>query len=347
MNGKERVEAYIAGREVDHMPFVLLDAGAWAEVTTGMTYREFLSLEDAGASVIVEKFAEAGADMVSACGAFAGGYMDALGDKLNIDIANATVNSKKTITDIEEEVPLLDKSTIREALDNNWIWQRVLHQAREIKKLVGDEKLISACVAGPFTCAGTLVGVQDFMMMLADEELEDELAHLIDYAVEASTLAYEDLHAAGVDVAWFGEPVGSGAMISMDMFEEFAAEPIKTVHDRLRETYDYIFMHMCGNSGSRVPAIRDIGFDAFSVDYMVDLEQAGIDSEGKIVMIGNINPSATVKDGSVEAVEAEARAAVAAIKAGNGKLMLCPGCDTPIGSPMENVQMMAKVASEN
>jgi len=49
--------------------------------------------------------------------------------------------------------------------------QRLLHQTREIKKLVGEDKPIAACIAGPFTTAGMLVGVQDFMMLLVDEEM--------------------------------------------------------------------------------------------------------------------------------------------------------------------------------
>lgn len=346
MNGRERIEALIAGKEVDRTPFVILDGGAWAETTTGLTYREFLSLEDAGASVIVEQFNKVNADMVSACGAFAGGYLDALGNAMQIDVKDTTVSSKRWIEDIEEQVPELDKSTIRAQLDENWVWQRLLHQTREIKKLIGHEKLISACVAGPFTCAGTLVGVQDLMIMLADEDMEDELNHLLDYTVEACSLAYEDLHEAGVDVAWFGEPVGSGVMISLDMFQEFAQESIQKVHDRLRETYKYIFMHMCGNSGSRVPIIKEMGFDAFSVDYMVDMEQAGADAGKDMVIIGNINPTATVKDGTVEKVEAEARTAVAKVAAGGGKVMLCPGCDIPIGSPIENVREIERVARE-
>ncbi len=346
MNGKERIEAIIAGKEVDRMPFAVLDAGAWAETTTGLTYREFLSLEDAGASVIVEQFNKINADMVSSCGAFAGGHLDAIDCKLNIDVKNTTVNSHKSMEDLEEDIPKLDKSQIKDKLANNWIWQRLLHQTREIKKLVGEDKLIAACIAGPFTTAGMLVGVQDFMMLLVDEEMEDELNHLLDYAEEACVLAYEELHEAGVDVAWFGEPVSSGAMISQDMFEEFAKEPIQRGYDRLKNTYKYIFMHMCGNSGSRVATIKDMGFDAFSVDAMVDLEQAGKDSDGKMVIIGNIGPSDPLKSGTPQEVEAAAKEAVAKIAAGNGRLILCPGCDVPIGTSYENILAMEKTARE-
>lgn len=347
MNGKERIEAIIAGKETDRMPFAVLDAGAWAEVTTGLSFRDFLSLDDAGASVIVKQFEKINSDIVSSCGGLAGGHLDALDCKLNIDLINATVNSEKSIEDFEEDIPKLDKSTIKDRYANNWIWQRILHQTRELKKLAGDEKLIAACIAGPFTTAGMLVGVQDFMLMLADDELEDELNHLLDYAEEASVVAYEQLREAGVDIAWFGEPVASGAMISQSMFEEFALEPIKRGYERLRESYKYIFMHMCGNSGARVSSIKDIGFDAFSVDAMVDLKQAGIDSEGKMVIIGNISPSDPLKSGTPQQVEAASREAVKNIKAGNGKLILCPGCDVPIGTPVENVLAMEKVARES
>ena len=346
MNSRERIEAILANAPVDHVPFAILDGGAWAESETDLTYREFLSLEDAGASVIVKKFDEIHADIVSSCGAFASGYLGALGNQMDLDVKHATVNSKPTIEDPEEDILKLDISSIRENLDQSWVWQRLLHQTREIKKLVGDTKLIGACIAGPFTAAGMLVGVQDFMMMLLDEDLEEQLKHILAYGLEASVLAYEDLHAAGVDIAWLGEPVASGAMISQSMFEEFAMGPIREAYTRLRRSYRYIFMHMCGNSGPRVSTIKEIGFDAFSVDSMVDLEKAGRDSEGEMVLLGNIGPASPLRNGTPQEVETAAREAAAKAKAGGGRLILCPGCDVPVGTPTENLLALHKVAGE-
>ena len=347
MNGKERIDAIIKNQPVDRTPFAVLDAGAWVANEAGLSFREMLSLEDAGASYVVNYFDQINADMVSAFSAFAVAFLDAIGCESDIDIKGGTIDVKKCIQDPEEDIPKLDKSTIRSAFENSWIFQRLLHQTREIKKLVGDTKYINVCLAAPFTTAGIMVGAQELMMMLADEEAEDLLAQLIDYATEVSVTAYEMVQEAGADIAWFGEPVSSGAMISQNMFEEYAMDCIQDGFNRLKDKYQYMFMHMCGNSGARVSSIKDMGFQAFSVDAPVDLEQAAKDCDGKMVMIGNIGPASPLMSGSVDEITAAAQKAIDSIAKGNGRLILCPGCDVPVGTSFDHLAAALNVAKAN
>ena len=344
MTGKERIDAILANEPVDRVPFAILDGGAWAVGAEGLSYRELLELDDAGASVIVKHFNEIDADMISASGALAVAFLEAIGCKANIDVKGKTVDVKKCIDDPEEDIPKLDKSKIRGMFESNWLFQRILHQTREIKKLVGDEKYINACIAAPFTTAGIMVGAQDLMMMLVDEDAEELIAKLLDYSTEVSVTAYEMLHDAGVDIAWFGEPISSGAMISQDMFDEYARESIQNGYDRLKDKYKYIFMHMCGNSGARVAAIKDMGFHAFSVDAPVDLEQAAVDCAGKMVMIGNVGPASPLMQGSVEEIAAAAKKTIEDTRRGGGRLILCPGCDVPVGVPVDHLGAMLDTA---
>ena len=344
MTAKERIKAILDNKEVDRQPYAILDGGAWAYNEAGLSFREILELEDAGASIVVDKLNALGVDIISASSGLALGGLEAIGCKADIDIKGATVDVKKCINDPEEDIPKLDKSKIREQLDNDWIWQRILHQTREIKKLVGDEKYIAGCLGGPFTIAGMMVGVQDLMMMLVDEDMEDLVNQLLDYAVTVCVLSFEDLIKAGADIPWFGEPVSSGELIGQSMFEEYAMDCIQDAYNKLKDKAEYIFMHMCGRSAQRVSSIKDIGFNAFSVDAPVDLAQAAIDCDGKMVMIGNIGPANPLLNGTPDEIKAAAIEAIEKTKSKNGRLILCPGCDVPVNTPAEKVRILLEVA---
>jgi len=347
MNGKERIDAIINNQPVDRTPFAVLDAGAWVANEAGLTFRELIELEDAGASYVVKYFDQIDADMISAFSAFAVAFLDAVGCKADIDIKGSTIDVHKCIQDLEEEIPKLDKSKVREMFESSWIFLRLLHQTREIKKLVGDTKYINVCLAAPFTTAGIMVGAQELMMMLVDEDSEELVAQLLDYATEVSVVAYEMVQEAGADIAWFGEPISSGAMLGQPMFEEYAIDCIQDGHDRLKDKYKYMFMHMCGNSGARVASVKNMGFKAFSVDAPVDLEQAAKDCDGRMVMIGNIGPSSPLMSGNVQDITAAAQEAVEKTAKGGGRLILCPGCDVPVGTSFQNLNAILSVAKAN
>ena len=63
-----------------------------------------------------------------------------------------------------------------------------------------------------------------------------------------------------------------------------------------------VLVHICGNAGSRVEAIRDFGAKFFSVDSMVDLKDMVEKCDGKMVMVGNINPAEVMLQGTPEQV---------------------------------------------
>ena len=100
----------------------------------------------------------------------------------------------------------------------------------------------------------------------------------------------EDAKSGGCDIAFPAEPVASGSMISVGMLEEWVIPNLEKLKAMLPE-YKYFFTHICGDSLTRVPYLRDIGVRAFSCDYMVDLDKALENTEGKMVIMGNMNPA--------------------------------------------------------
>ena len=341
MNKKERIDAVLAGHKADRTPFALVDGGAWVALHNNMSYRELYSLEDGGASKIVEFTNELDTDLVSAVSGVFTACLNAFGCPINIDKTGFPVDTGAAFQDPETEIPLLDKSTIREKLLANEFVNNMLKQCRNVKALVGDEKYLIGDIAAPFTMASVMVGSQDFIMLLVEDP--DLCEQLIDFTTQVCIEMFRLLHENGCDIALPAEPVGSGSMISQAMFEEFAVPALKNVREALPE-YKYFFTHVCGASGNRVPGLIDAGTQVFSCDYLVDLEQAFADADGKLMFMGNINPAGALLSGTPEEVYEEACQAIR-ISRGKG-LILATGCDLASAAPIENVKMMGKACKD-
>lgn len=341
MTSKERIDAVLAHKPVDRTPFCLVDGGAWVAKKENISYRNLYAMEDGGASLIVKWHDEFETDIISSVSGVFTACLNAFGCPINLDNIGRPVDTGAAFTNPAEEIPKLDKSTIREKLLANEFVQNMLRQCKNIKELVGDRKYLLGDIAGPFTMAAVMVGTQDFIMLMIDEpELVEQL---IDFTTSVSAEMFHLLHENGCDIALPAEPVSSGNLISQAMFEDWALPALKNLKDKLSE-YKYFFTHICGASGARASALNSIGVNAFSADYMVDLDKALNDCEGKMVMMGNINPAGVLLSGTAEETYAEA---CERIKTANGRgHILATGCDMGSDTPLENVKMLVKACKD-
>ena len=341
MNKKERIDAVLAGQKPDRTPFALVDGGAWVALHNNLSYRQLYGLEDGGASRIVEFTNEIDTDLISAVSGVFTACLNAFGCPINIDKTGFPVDTGAAFKDPESEIPALDKSSIREKLLANEFVNQMLNQCRNVKALVGDEKYLIGDIAAPFTMASVMVGAQDFIMLLVEDP--DLCEQLIDFTTQICIEMFRLLHENGCDIALPAEPVGSGSMISQSMFEEFAVPALKKVREALPE-YKYFFTHVCGASGNRVSGLIEAGAQVFSCDYMVDLEKAYADADGKLMFMGNVNPAGSILSGTPEQVYEEA---CRVIRYADGRgLILGTGCDLASEAPLENVKMLAKACKD-
>ena len=342
MTSKERIDAVLSGKSVDRTPFCLVDGGAWIAKTENITYRALYGLDDAGASKIVKWNEEFGTDIISAVSGVFTAPLNAFGCPIHIDDIGQPVNAGAAISDPETEIPLLDKSTIREKLLANEFFNQMLLQCREVHKLVGDRKYLLGDIAAPFTMAAVMVGTQDFiMLMMDDEELAEQL---IDFTTHVSAEVFHLLYENGCDIAFPADPVASGNLLSQSMYETWALPALKNLKGMLSE-YRYFFAHICGASGARVSSLCDIGVQAFSCDYSVDLNEALTVADGKMTLFGNINPAGALLSGTAKEVYAEAceRIRIAADR----PYILAPGCDMGADTPSENIMTLLKACKDS
>ena len=267
--------------------------------------------------------------------------LNAFGCPIHIDEPGHPTDTGAVLTDPETEIPLLDKATIREKLLANEFVQGMIRQCRGVKALIGDRKYLLGDIAGPFTMAAVMVGTQDFIMLLLDDP--DLAEELIDFTTCVSTEMFRILRENGCDIAMPAEPVASGSLISQRMFDEWVIPALKNLKANLSD-YTHFFTHVCGASGTRAASLRDAGVEAFSGDYLVDLDTALNDAEGRLVMMGNINPAGALLSGSAEDVYSEACERIRT--AAGRSFILSPGCDMGAATPLENIKMLLKACKD-
>lgn len=340
MNHKERIDAVMNHQPVDRTPFALVDGGAWVSKNENLSYRELYHLPDNGASLIVKHMEEFDTDLISGVNGAFTAPLNAFGSPIDIDHPGSPVNTKSYIKDLEAEVARLESIDIRETLLANDYFQCMLGQCENIKKLAGDDKYLIVDIAGPFTNACVMRETELFMLdIMKNKELAIKL---LDIGTEICINVLQLLRERGADIAFIAEPCSSGTMISPKMFKDWVIPRLKQVMDAT--DFKYYICHVCGGSGKRVKPLMEAGFNAFSCDYAVDLDQALIDADGKMVIYGNINPAGAMLFDEPEDVykEAEERIKTAA---GRGYIM-APGCDMVCDAPFENVMAMPKACKE-
>lgn len=341
MTPKERIDAVLSGRKPDRTPFCVVDAGAWIAQNENMCYDQLYSLPDAGASLVVKYLDEIESDVYSAVAGTFTAALNAFGCAINISRVGSSVEVSPCIKDPEVDIPALDKRTIREKLLANDFVQKMLRQCKGVHTLAGDKKYIIGDVAGPFTLAAVMMGTEDFMVFLMEEE--ELAAQLIDFTTEVSATLFTLLYENGCSIAVPAEPVSSGNMISEAMFEEWSLPALKKLKEKL-DFYPYFACHVCGASISRTAHLRDLGAKYFSADYSVDLGAALDICGGKMAIYGNIDPAGVLLNGTPEEVYREA---CERIDTANGRpYIMAPGCDMGPATPMANVKMLVKACKD-
>ena len=340
MNHKERIDAVMNHQPVDRTPFAFVDAGAWVSKHENKSYRELYHLPDGGAALIKGYMDKFDADLISGVNGAFTAPLNAFGCPIDIDHPGNPVNTKDYIKDLPTELERLKGLDIKETLLANDYFQCMLNQCENIKKVAGDDRYLIVDIAGPFTNACVMRGTAEYMMDLVKNK--EQAAELLDIGTEICVTVMNLLIERGADIAFIAEPCSSGTMISPKMFKSLVIPKLQEVKERTN--FKYYICHVCGGSGKRVTPLMEAGFDAFSCDYAVDLDQALIDADGKMVIYGNINPAGALLFDTPEDVYKEAEERIK-IAAGRGYIM-APGCDMVCDAPFENVIQMPTACKE-
>ena len=195
-----------------------------------------------------------------------------------------------------------------------------------------------AYTIGPYSLAGLLSGTENTAM---NTIMEPEFLHeTLKFVTELINVYGKALIEAGAEGICILEPAGS--LLSPQMFEEFSGNYIK----QLKQSWKLpVFLHICGNTTNIIPKMLETACDGLSLDSAVDIINMKQNIPENILIFGNINPVATIANGSREDVEREATALIEGMRH-RKNYVLSTGCDIPADAKLDNIQAMFDIAEK-
>ncbi|SPF36158.1 Uroporphyrinogen decarboxylase [Candidatus Desulfosporosinus infrequens] len=328
MTPKERMTAFVAGKEIDRIPCMPL-IGDHACRLIGVSvarYSHSAKLMAEGQIAVFRLYRPDGAGVGP--GLF--GIAEAMGTKLEFP---------------ENGTPYVDEPVLKDWSDFSTLapvdpyqdgrLPLFLETLQMINEQIGDQVGVGSSVGGPFTAAASLRGTENF---LKDLLRNPEMAHALLQLVTESALRYID---AVCDLGFkpsISEPTASGTLISAKQFQEFAKPYLKMYADRIIERCGSgPMLHICGNTNRIWPDMVDIGATVLSLDNIVDLAEAKEAVGHRACLAGNVKPVDTLMKGNREQIYAEAKECLRKTYDSPKGYILSSGCALALDTPRENV----------
>lgn len=337
MNGYQRIRAALRGEPVDKTP-VMLHNFMMAAREAGLTMREFRSDPRQIARAFSESVERYGQDglMVDIDTATLAG---ALGVPVAYPEDEPAVCRGARLTSLEEvqDLPAPDVAKF----EGVQVW---LESVRLLKLQFGGEIFIRGnCDQAPFSLASLMRGAEGWMLDLMEPENEAPALRLLDYCYEAGTQFLRLMAATGCDMLSNGDSSAGSSLISPRLHRKFAHSYETRLASFSHELGLPYAQHVCGNARPILAELAATGADAIELDFKTDSRSVHDALQDRATLIGNIDPTAVMAQGTPELVESKCRELMG-IFSGTSRLILNAGCALPATTPPENLRAMIRTA---
>jgi uroporphyrinogen decarboxylase len=337
MNSTEIIERVVRLEPTERMPVALLSAGAWAINSNGYMLDQALALDpEIMAGWLYEAYNQAGSDISWVGSGYYNLVVRAIGGKIKFR-RKGTPDVSESLLKSADDVDGIDVDQVQQDGDIQTLYK----VARLLVEKEKGQRMVGACMWGPFTLTGLLYGAEALMRDIYKNKAAVD--KVMRFSVELYLKFIQGYLDSGVRVIFIAEPSASGDMISRKHFEDFALPYLKDIFHRLSGRNLIQGLHICGNIENRLDLIPESGAQILSLDYKVDLNRAKDVLGGKIAFSGNLNPVNIVQNATPEEVEAKTRECIGQVGT-NGGYIVMPGCDIPPTTPLANLQAMSRTA---
>lgn len=203
------------------------------------------------------------------------------------------------------------------------------------------DRPVLAGIIGPYTLAGRLLDMTEIMVLCYEEPemvetvLEKATEFLIEYAK-----AFKEAGANGVAMA---EP--AAGLLSPNLIAEFSTPYVQKIREAVEDENFLFLYHNCGNIVPILEKIKDIDARAYSFGNAIDIEETLKVLPENQMVIGNIDPAGTLRNGTPEQIRKETLELMErCCKYPN--FVIASGCDIPPMTSMENLQAFFDAVEE-
>jgi len=331
MNGKQRILSALAMTQPDHTP-VFPIAHYYTAGLKGMPIRVFATDGEKMAWALLAAYERFGWDGINpGCDVAVEG--EAMGSHLEYP-EQAPPHVLRPALEFPEYAPFLRKPhPLRDGR-----MPVVVNATRFCVREAGQEAFIGPFIMGPFNCASQVRGVENLLTDILDRP--GFVEELLDFCTEALLDYGKALIDVGADAVFLGEALCSPGMISPKYYKNTVAPRQKRLIGGLKQYgAGHVLLHVCGNVKKILPHMLETGADILDLDWQMDMGESKRTVEGKATLRGNLDPSATLLNGTPEMVY-EQSAEVIRAAGGAGGLILGSGCDVAPGTPEANLDAL-------
>jgi len=209
---------------------------------------------------------------------------------------------------------------------------------------------VLALCYGPFNTAGNIAGPANLCKwVIKKPEIAHRLVRLAtDHMKDLIDYWKSILGVKGV-LAFSGEAIATGQLISADQFEKFVLPYFIEAHSYILSLgFKNIYCHLCGEQNANLVHWAKIPFGKpgiISIGHEVKLETAGKYFPNDIIM-GNLEPAIIQTNTPDEVYEATKKNVLDGKAKCPGGYVFSPGCELPPMAPVENIKAMSKAVED-
>jgi MtaA/CmuA family methyltransferase len=221
-----------------------------------------------------------------------------------------------------------------------------LEGVRLLSKHFGSEVYLRGnCDQCPFTLAGLVRGMDNWMTDLLDLDNEETVRMLLDYCT-GITLQFIDLMAlTGAHMTSNGDSLAGPDLVSPSLFRRFALPYEQHIAGRSHAHGLPYVLHVCGNTGLILDDLVSTASDGLEIDYKTDARKAHATMKDRTVFVGNIDPSSVLALGTPEMIAQKTRELLE-IFSDTPRFVLNAGCAISPITPSENLKALIRTARE-
>lgn len=332
MNGRERLLAFLAGQPVDHlplMPITMMFAADHVGVSYGKYATDHRTLVDA---------------QIATAEAYDFDFVSCISDPAREAAdcgAHVELFEDQPPAIVETDALLADKTklgglTVPDPLAEGRMLDRV-RAAELFREKVGNAKLIEGWIEGPCAEAADLRGINTLMIDFFDDP--QFVRDLFEFALELGIRFARAQVEAGVDLIGVGDAAAS--LIGPEFYQQFVLPYEQRLVSELHQMGTRVRLHICGNTRSILPDIGTLGCDIVDLDFMVPVDKAREAMGPQQVLLGNIDPVRSLRDGTPETIRQEL---AACHRQAGTRYIVGAGCEVPRSTAPDNLLAMTEFA---
>ena len=208
------------------------------------------------------------------------------------------------------------------------------------KELITDKPVLGGCI-GPYSLAGRLYDITEFMMSIYTEP--DTAMLLLEKCTEFITKYIKAIKEIGINGIIIAEP--AAGLLSDEDASMFSSEYVKRIIDEVQDDDFMVVLHNCGNTGQCTPSMVMTGAKGLHFGNKIEMLDALKEVPADVLAMGNLDPVSVLRQETPAGVAKATKELLEATK-GYDNFVLSSGCDAPPGVPFENVEAFYNALAE-